>query len=370
MSSKIDSNHPRGIPVKNFCLMAAFMAMALSTFSISMDAQAAAQQQRGPRGELVHRIVLKWGGHVQEAYGADVREWASEMVPVFARASIDTLKRAANAPSFELMNDAFLVDDRGNTAHTNLLNAVNTGATTVEKAPTKLLGQINNDLVFVPITPCRIIDTRLAGGQIAANTVRNFDITAVSDYAFQGGDASNCNGAGAAGSFAAAAINFTVVTPAAAGFITAFPFLGTQPLAATVNYTAGSIVGNYTVVKLDQGASANELSVYSFAQTHLVADLVGYFINPELGDLDCVETFSSNITVNANATGTGSSPACAAGYTIISGGCTMSTFDGRIVSSRSFPNSNTHFCAFRNENASSSNTGVVYGRCCKLPSGR
>jgi len=343
--------------------------MALPTLSMSMEADAAGKQQRSPRGELVHRIVMKWGNHVQEAYHADVGKWASDMVPVFSKASLDTLTRAASAPSFDSMNDAFLVDDQGNTVHTNLLNAVNAGA--AGRVSSRLLGEPANDLVFVPITPCRIVDTRLAGGQIAANTVRHFDVTAVSDYAFQGGDASNCNGAGAAGSFAAAAINFTVVTPATSGYITAFPFLGTQPLASTVNYyAAGSVVGNYAVVKLDQGASANELSVYSFAQTHLVADLVGYFINPVLGNLDCQETVSSNITVNANSTGTGSSPACAAGYTIVSGGCTMSTFDGRIVSSRQFPGSNTHFCAFRNENATNANTGVVYGRCCKLPSGR
>ena len=345
--------------------------MAIGMLSIAPDAGAAGdqQKQRSQRGKLVHQVVMKWGGHVHEAYGADVRRWAKDMGPLFARASIDTLKRAANSPSFELMNDAFLVDDQGNTAHTNLLNAVNAG-TLSGPIKSRLLGETTNDLVFVPITPCRILDTRVAGGQIAANTVRSFDVTAVANYSFQGGDASNCGGAGSAGSFAAAAINFTVVTPGAAGYITAFPFLATQPLAATVNYTAGSIVGNFAVVRLDQGASANELNVYSFAQTHLVADLVGYFINPVLGELDCQETFSSNITVNANSTGTGSSPACAAGYTIVSGGCTMSTFDGRIVSSRQFPGSNTHFCAFRNESGSTSNTGVVYGRCCKLPSGR
>jgi hypothetical protein len=154
------------------------------------------------------------------------------------------------------------------------------------------------------------------------------------------------------------------------GFLTAFPFLATQPTTATMVFRDGQVLSNYAVVKLDQGASANELNVYSSHLSHVVADLVGYYINPALADLECLETFSSNITVNANSTGTGSSPACAVGYTIVSGGCTMSTFDGRIVSSRSFPNSNTHFCAFRNENASASNLGVVYGRCCKLPQGR
>lgn len=67
--------------------------------SISMEADAAPKAQRGLRGQLVHQIVMKWGNHVQEAYRADVREWASDMVPVFSKASIDTLKRAANSPT-------------------------------------------------------------------------------------------------------------------------------------------------------------------------------------------------------------------------------------------------------------------------------
>ncbi len=349
-------------------LLAAMLVLSASLSSMSMDAEAAGKQ-RTPRGELVHRIVMKWGSHVQETYRADVGEWASAMVPVFSKASLDTLKRAANSPTFDLMNDAFLVDSRGSSVHTKFLDATNAGTLDGGFA-SRTLGEPSNDLVFVPITPCRIIDTRLAGGAIAANTVRSFDVTAVTDYSFQGGDASNCSGAGAAGSFAAAALNLTIAAPFSNGYITAFPFLAAQPLASNLNYVAGQTVANFAIVRLDQGASANELSVYSFAQTHLIVDMVGYYINPALGELDCVETSSSNITVNANSTGTGSSPACAVGYTIVSGGCTMSTFDGRIVSSRSFPNSNIHFCAFRNENASASNLGVVYGRCCKLPSGR
>jgi hypothetical protein len=306
------------------------------------------------RSKLKNEIIDKWSAHVQEAYSVSPAKWAKEMESVFHASSTDALERAARAKTFDAMDELLVPTGKANTT---------------KALTTKSLGEPTNDLVFVPVTPCRIFDTRLAGGAIAANTVRSFDVTAVSDYSFQGGDASNCGGVGAAGSFAAAAINFTVVTPTAPGYVTAFPFLGAQPLAATVNYNAGDIRGNLSIVKLDQGASANELSVYSFAQTHLVADIVGYFINPVLDLIDCQETFSANINVGAGSTGTGSSPACTAGYTIMSGGCTMSTFDGRVVSSRSFQNTNTHFCAFRNEGASA-NTGVAYGRCCKLPSGR
>lgn len=231
--------------MKNSYLIATCLALALPTLSMTMDAEAAGKGQRGPRGELVHRIVMKWGGHVQEAYRANVGEWASDMGPVFAKANLDTLRRAAEAPSFDAMNEAFVANTQSSS------RAQNTLMSDSGQGSVKTLGEIANDLVFVPITPCRIADTRLAGGQIAANTVRGFDVTAVTSYSFQGGAANNCGGAGSVGSFAAAALNFTVVTPSTAGYITAFPFLGTQPVAATVNYAAGDIVGNYAVVKLD-----------------------------------------------------------------------------------------------------------------------
>ncbi len=351
--------------MKKFISIAAGLAIAIPLFLAVTAADAANkdQQQRSRRGQLVHQIVMKWGNHVQEAYRSNVREWASDMVPVFSRASLDTLKRAADARSFDAMNEAFLASsERSSIAQ----NALVTDAGGIKSSK---LGDTAADLVFVPITPCRIIDTRLAGGQIPANGVRSYDVTAVSDYSFQGGDATNCSGAGAAGSFAAAAINFTVVTPAAAGYITAFPFLGTQPLAATVNYTAGDIRGNYAVVKLDQGASVNELSVYSFAQTHLVADIVGYYIAPEPTQLDCVDVVSAGVDIAAGSTGSQTTAACPVGYEITGGGCTSSNFDGKIVTSRSFDNSPTsqsHFCAFRNQGTGVTNF-VAYGRCCRTP---
>ena len=123
------------------------------------------------------------------------------------------------------------------------------------------------------------------------------------------------------------------------------------------------------MVKLDQGASANELSIYSFAQTHVVADIVGYYINPVLGQLDCEEKSDPSLTVAAGGTVTDFSPVCIAGYKVVSGGCTSSTFDSRVVSSRTFTSTNSHFCAFRNGGAGNM-SATTYSVCCKLPSGR
>jgi hypothetical protein len=301
------------------------------------------------RSELKRQILDKWAAHVQETYLVSGPTWAKDMEAVLAASSTASLEAAATAKNFMTMDEA-LVPSRRSVG----LNAA------------KKLGDTTTDLVFVPITPCRIADTRLAGGQIAANSVRSFDVTAVADYSFQGGDASNCSGAGSAGSFAAAAFNFTVVTPTAAGYITAFPFLATQPLAATVNYTAGDIRGNFAIVKLDQGASASELSVYSFAQTHLVIDMVGYFINPEATAPTCTEVTSAGIDILAGNFGSQTTAACPTGSQIMSGGCSSSSFDGKVVTSRTFLSSQNHFCAFRNQGTGTINF-VAYGVCCKVP---
>ncbi len=220
-------------------------------------------QPRSERAHWVYRIVAKWGNHVQEAYRTDPRRWAETLAPAFARASLPALRQAAEAGTFSAMNDSLLAASRPDAASGG-----------------KALGDADRDLVYVPVTPCRILDTRNAGGAIAANGVRDFDLADAVNFASQGGDTSNCN-VGDKGSFAAAAINFTVVNPNMAGYITAFPNLVSRPNAATVNYAVNDIQNGFAIVRLDQSAATHEFSVYSVAQTHLVADVVGYFVKAE-----------------------------------------------------------------------------------------
>ena len=238
--------------------------------------------------------------------------------------------------------------------HGRGITLVSTGGTA------KALGDAATDLVYVPITPCRILDTRVAGGAIAANGTRDVDVTAVSSYSFQGGDASNCGGAGAAGSFAAVAVNFTVVTPSAAGYITAYPYGTTRPLAATVNYTAGDIRGNFAIVQLDQGSAANEMTIYSFAQTHVVADIVGYYINPAPTALQCQDTANTITSVAAGNTANVTAPACPSGYTPTATNCESGSWQMPFV----FQHSGT--CSAQNNGASA--TELRASRtCCRVP---
>lgn len=349
--------------MKRIRITVAGLTIALSVLSTAV--WGAAPVARSMRGQLVHDIVAKWGVHVQKAQGADVHEWARRMGPLFANASLDTLAKAAHARSFEDMNNAFLVDRSGKGVDARL--SMNSTMPVLATA-TKALGDAATDLVYVPVTPCRIIDTRVAGGAIAANTTRNFDVSETTSYTSQGGDSGNCNGVGAAGNFAAAVINFTVVTPSAAGYITAFPYLATQPLAATVNYTAGDIRGNLAIVKLDLGASTAEMSVYTFAQTHLVADIVGYYINPQATNLNCTNTTVQTFTINASTTNFFNNPSCPTGYTAVTPYCW--TAASGVYSQGSGYNANAvgnpTFCAWQNTTAS--NQSVFGGNvCCRVP---
>lgn len=294
------------------------LLLAAPMLSNSMDA-VAADAPNSERAQLARQIVLKWGGHVQKANRADVRNWAREMVPLFANVPLDNLKRAAGAPSFDQMNSELLVSG-------NVPGAGASPALASSEISPKVFGDADKDLIFVPITPCRIIDTRVSGGPIAANTTRNFDVNSTSSYAGQGGSATDCNGAGSAGSFAAAAINFVAVTPSSGGYITAFPLGASQPTASTLNYTAGSVVANFAVVRLDQTAAADEMSVYSFAQTHLVADIVGYFRAGSQPVFECLTTAETIDSVNAGATRNTTAPVCPNGYTQTGTNCESSTW--------------------------------------------
>lgn len=94
------------------------------------------------RGELVHQIVKKWGPHVQEAYKADVFQWAKDMGPLFAELPVDMLQKAANAKTFDAMNDALLVKS---------------ASSNMQAIAPQLIGDLASDLTYVPVTPCRKI---------------------------------------------------------------------------------------------------------------------------------------------------------------------------------------------------------------------
>src|SRR5262249_55841390 len=113
----------------------------------------------------------------------------------------------------------------------------------------KALGDVADDLVYTPVTPCRILDTRIFGGAFAGGgETRSYPAFLTSGpFASQGGAASNC---GIPANPAAAALN--IVTIGGGGFLTAWPFGASQPLAATMTPNSGLILANGALVPLCQ----------------------------------------------------------------------------------------------------------------------
>lgn len=350
----------------SFAMM--FVMTARAGDSVPTSGQRAAASDRGMfdrsgmprslRAQWVYRIVAKWGTHVHEAYRTDPRRWADSMAQVFAKASPDVLQRAAEARTFSAMNDALLAGTNPAALQPTATSASKSAGS--KRIAARSLGDPAQDLVYVPVTPCRILDTRVAGGPIPANSFRDFDLTDVVRFAPQGGDTSNCN-VGDKGSFAAAALNITVVTPNTAGYITAFPYLSSQPTAATLNYVAGDIRNGLAIVRLDQSAATYEFSVYSFAQTHLVADVVGYFREPEATALSCITVYEVT-THPANIDVVTSSPSCPAGLTVTGGGC-MPVTGGFILLGSNTLDTN-HHCFIKGSVSFKINTTA---RCCRIP---
>src|SRR4051794_9493276 len=67
-----------------------------------------------------------------------------------------------------------------------------TTADGVQSVVAPAVGDPASDLLFVPVTPCRVIDTRLAGGKVNANEVRSYRIAGTTGFEAQGGHAGGC----------------------------------------------------------------------------------------------------------------------------------------------------------------------------------
>lgn len=314
------------------------------------------------RGELAGKFVSKWGTYVQRVYGVPVKVWAKRMSPNFATADAGNLVNALKRDTFEgAMAELNGVGSR--ITDTQVINKLaaepaggRSGATNVIP---KSLGALSNDLVYTPVAPCRILDTRnVAAGAIAANATRNFVAFGVSSFASQGGSATNC-GVNPL-SATAVAINLTAVTPAAAGYATAYPFGTTRPVAASVNYVAGAIVNNALIVQTPNPISSFDFTVYTFAQSHYVADIVGYFAPPVATALQCLETGKTIVNIVPNGTANADAPACAAGYTATSTNCESSDWLVPFV----FINNGT--CSARNNSAGAQDIRASR-TCCRVP---
>lgn len=327
--------------------------------------------QTGPltpaqRGQMARAFVLKWGVHVQQVYGVPVRVWANRMVSTFVHADPDNFRNALKRTTFEgasaeLSGMGAQVPDqrvRDSTARARLAPTM-LPAGDIGKA----LGSAAADLVYTPVTPCRILDTRVAGGTVAGGTSRDFKavVGAGGNFSSQGGSATDC-GMVAAGQ-AAVVINLAAVTPANAGYATAYPFGTTQPLAASINYTAGAVVNNSVVVKLPSPLTTQDFTVFTFGTSHFVADVVGYFAPPVATALQCTSVDGALRTLAAGEYALLSTVNCPSGYSAVS---TAITATQDVVMADSYVSAASVQVFVKNV-STTSQQAIPKAICCRVP---
>jgi hypothetical protein len=138
------------------------------------------------------------------------------------------------------------------------------------------------DLVFTPLAPCRVVDTRGLGVLVpgAVRTFRFRGICGIPGLTTDGGRESNVA--------MAVALNVVAVGPAGPGHLTAWAANHPPPQASIINYSAhaetgGLNVANGVIVPMCDQVSTSPCSSgdisfrASVSATDLVVDVVGYF---------------------------------------------------------------------------------------------
>jgi Pro-kumamolisin, activation domain/Bacterial Ig-like domain (group 3)/Putative binding domain, N-terminal len=136
---------------------------------------------------------------------------------------------------------------------------------TVTQAP------VPSPLGFVTLTPCRVVDTRTAGGRgltgsfgppsMGAGSTRSFPIPT-------GG----CNVPATAQAYS---LNITVVPPGPLDYLTVWPAGQSMPVVSTLNDLNGDALANAAIVP---AGTDGGISLFAANATEVIIDINGYFV--------------------------------------------------------------------------------------------
>ena len=155
-------------------------------------------------------------------------------------------------------------------------------------AASSIPAQATENMIYVPVSPCRLADTRAtaSGAAIPADTSRNFLVSGT--VTSQGGNTDGCPAPRPGVEPLAISAYVLAIPPnvgSAAGILTAFPSGQADPApgaGSTVNFNAGQVIGNTTTITLcdPTGTCPADGEFAILARTsaeHVVVDVQGYF---------------------------------------------------------------------------------------------
>src|SRR5688572_14686637 len=125
---------------------------------------------------------------------------------------------------------------------------------------------IGGPSTLVPLTPVRIADTRSGVGGTQGPIAG--DATIVMQIR---------GAAGVPNAASSVVLNVTAVDPQGAGYLVVFPALTARPETSSLNFVAGKNTARLVVARI--GANGAMSIYFSGAQTHVIVDVTGYFVD-------------------------------------------------------------------------------------------
>jgi hypothetical protein len=143
-------------------------------------------------------------------------------------------------------------------------------------AVSQIVNPVPTPVQFVPLTPCRVVDTRNADGTfggpaIGGNSFRSFPLSL------------SGNPCAIPSSAIAYSLNVTVLPQTTLGYLTIWPSGEGQLIVSTMNSPDGRIKANAAIVPA--GMPSGSVSVYVTNTTNVILDIDGYFAAPTQGSL-------------------------------------------------------------------------------------
>jgi hypothetical protein len=300
------------------------------------------------RGTIVERIVNEWGDALLASGTGVSREQLTEML-LAMRA--DRLLAASLAGSLDGLKKIFVGALPSGGGRTRIAATGNVGI--------NALGSANSDLVYTPVTPCRLFDTRASqGGAGTPSLGVARTVGAVTPVVKQGGP----GGCSAPAGSMVALVLLGTLTPSGPGLLQGGPQGTASFTNALILYQPGDQYGTAVAVPLNAASGQFDL-VEQFATADLYGDLLGYFAPPVATAIQCVKAAGPGTVLAVSTDTPVALPSCPAGYARTSSTCTGGGGNPSVY----LVEVNDTSCIFRNLSAVANYTVSANSTCCQVP---
>ncbi|MEO8740345.1 MAG: hypothetical protein ABI537_11680 [Casimicrobiaceae bacterium] len=260
---------------------------------------------------------------------------------------------------------------------TGTVTTTNSGSAGPATATLQVTAAAVPGIVYVPLEPCRIMDTRHATlgsgvqGPLVGNVLYNIPgfINAGQNWSEYGGTgASDCgltNPPG--GSIRAVALVATILNPNYDSFlgISDSSDLSTVLSQVALNYTRGQ--GLSTMYMVPQVTSNTiYFAMPPALSAHMIFDVVGYHVVSDATALQCTTQSSSPVVIGSGASNSATSPACGTAYALTGGSCTSTAASLSLTQDTATGGNTTWLCAATNNGAASASLTAT-ANCCRVP---